>query len=174
MRTLVSPEATLHHHIGQIARVIASERFPTGERAALRRMHPTQLPPVVFYRFAALYLPEWWDRTPQSRRDWITLVAGIALMSPAAHNPDKGLGRALAEARYSEARLERLLTAEGDTRRVLLLRAARFLAAKSSSCNWVDAALLLLTQDPEKREAVQDKIARDFYYQFTTQDRKAG
>ncbi len=174
MITLVSPEPTLHHHIGQIARIIASDRFPTGERAALRRMHPTQLPPVVFYRFALLYLPEWWNRTPQSRRDWITVVAGIALMSPNAHDPRKGLGEALAEASYSAARLERLLAADGDTRRVLLLRAARFLAAKSTPCNWTDGALLLLTQDPEKREAVQERIARDFYYRSETRERKAG
>lgn len=163
MSTLVSPEATLHHHIGQIASVIGSDRFPTGERAALRRMSPNQLLPLPFYRFALRHLPEGWDRNPQVRKDWVTVVAGIALMSPNAHRPDKGLGKALAETGYSEARLERLLAAEGDTRRVLLLRAARFLAAKSTPCNWVDAALLLLTQDPEKRDAVHTRIARDFY-----------
>lgn len=156
-------EAKLSSHIAQIAGVISGDRFPTGQRAALRRMIPNQPPPLAFYRFALRYLPEQWESGPESSKDWVTLVAGIALMSPNAHRPDKRLGVVLAEAHFSEARLERLLSAEGDTRRILLLRAARFLAAKSSPCNWVDAAHFLLTRDTDKRENLHRRIARDFY-----------
>jgi CRISPR system Cascade subunit CasB len=151
--------------ISTIAGVISSDHFPTGERAALRRMTPRQPPPLTFYRFALGYLPVGWDRNEDSRKDWITLVAGIALMSPNTHDPKRSLGRALAETNYSEPRLERLLSdsAIGDVRRILVLRVARFLAAKSFPFNWVQAARLLLTRDKEKLTAISEQIAKDYY-----------
>jgi len=163
MQASLHPESGLPSTIGRIAQVLGNDRFPTGDRAALRRMVPTQPPPLIFYRFALRYLDDRWDTDEEVRKDWITIVAGIALMSPNAHRPDRRLGAALAGSGYSEARLERLLAAEGDIRRTLLLRAARFLAAKGSPCNWVDAAQLLLTRDPEKRDEIHRRIARDFY-----------
>jgi CRISPR system Cascade subunit CasB len=151
--------------IATISGVIGSDNFPTGERAALRRMTPRQPPPLAFYRFAFSHLPEAWDRDEASQKDWMTLSAGIAIMSPGAHESSQRLGRVLAENRYLELRLERLLSdsAVGDPRRILLLRAARFLAAKGCSVNWVDAAQLLLTRNPEKSTAIREQIAKDFY-----------
>lgn len=160
---LAMTEVSLQSRIGQIAALMGNDRFPAGERAVLRRMNPGQPLPLAFYRFALRHLPTGWDRDGDAHRDWVALVAGMALMSPTAHRPDRGLGKALAEVGYAEARLERLLAADGDTRRSLLLRAARFLAAKSASCNWVDAAQLLLVRDPDKRESLQRRIALDFY-----------
>ena len=156
-------EGSLASWVGRIARVLADDGFPSEERAALRRMLPTHLPPLAFYRFALRYLPETWDAQHEMRRDWITLVAGIALMSPRAHQPQLGLGRALAVTGFSEARLERLLASEGDTRRLLLLRAVRFLTAKVQPFDWVDAAQFLLTRDGEKLETLHRRIARDYY-----------
>ncbi len=158
-----SPEDRLSSQIGRIAGVLASEHFPTGDRAALRRMGPGQQPPLIFYRFALHHLPHGWER---NLADWMTLVAGIALMSPQAHRPDQPLGRALAEGDYAELRLERLLAARGYTRRALLLRAARFLAAKRRPFSWTEAAWLLLTSDRDepRRERLHRKIANDFYY----------
>ncbi|BCX82600.1 CRISPR system Cascade subunit CasB [Methylomarinovum caldicuralii] len=153
-------EASLPGVIGHIAGVIGSDRFDTGERAALRRMAPGHPPPLAFYRFALRHLPEDWERNLE---DWKTLVAGIALMAPHAHRPRQSLGRVLGESGYSEARLERLLASEGNTRRLLLLRAARFLGSKTLPCDWCDGARLLLTRDAEKRETVHRRIARDFY-----------
>jgi CRISPR type I-E-associated protein CasB/Cse2 len=113
------PEANLAQVIGRVAAVIEGEQCATGERAALRRMSLDQPPPLIFYRFALRYLPEGWDSTEDLRRDWMTLVAGMARMSPNAHRPDQPFGKVLAEGGYSEARLERLLSAEGDTQRTL-------------------------------------------------------
>lgn len=160
MSVLQAAEGSLASQVGRIAGVIASDSFPTGERAALRRMTCEQPLPLAFYRFAQRHLPEGWERHLE---DWVTLVAGIAIMSPRAHRWDRGFGTALSEAGYSEARLERLLAADGDTRRTLLLRAARFLAAKSAAFNWAEAAQLLLTSDEERRERLHQRIARDFY-----------
>ncbi len=165
-----APPESLAHTMAHIAGTLGSEHFPTGERAALRRMSPGQPPPLYFYRFALRHLPENWEH---NEPDWVTLTAGIALMAPHAHQPGRGLGTALGEAGYSEGRLERLLQSEGDTRRILFLRAVRFLAAKAQPFDWLGSAQLLLTRDPEKQEAVHRRIARDFYTIVDQQEKKS-
>lgn len=167
MNTSQAPEPSLASQVAHIAGVLGSHGFPTGERASLRRLSPGH-PSVAFYRFALRHLPGDWEL---HLHDWITLVAGMALMSPTAHRPDRGLGKALADAGYSEARLERLLAAEGSTRRALLLRTVRFLGAKATPFNWSDAAQLLLVQDEDKRERLHRRIARDFYRKNTDRER---
>lgn len=146
--------------IGQISGMITSDHFPNGDRAALKRMHPSKEPPLSFYRFAFRHLPQSWQR---QQKAWQTLLTGMALMSPHIHRPDQPLGKRLADEHYSEARLERLLAAEGKTRNTLLLRMVRFLAAKKQAVNWVDVAGLLLTCDPQKRERLHLRIAGDYY-----------
>lgn len=155
-----APEETLEQQMGRIAGIIGSERFPTGERAVLRRMSPGRPLPLPFYRFAFGHLPTGWEYAIE---DWTTLVAGIALMSPNAHRAQVGLGGALGETGYSEFRLERLLAAEHDVRRALFLRAVRFLAAKSKAFNWAEGARFLLTKNESKRDTLNLAIARDFY-----------
>ena len=155
-------ERGLATDIGRIAGMIGSDNFPTGERAALRRMRSGSPLPLAFYRFALNHLPPGWERNTE---DWVTLVAGIAIMSPGAHQPQQSLGRSLAETGYAEARLERLLLTTSNTRRTLLLRAARFLSAKGTPFDWTQAALLLLISDDQnKRESLHRRIATDFYY----------
>lgn len=154
---------TLAQTIGQLASLIAADHFSTGERAALKRLDPAGPPSLPFYRFAFRYLPENWE---WQQLAWMTLIAGIALMCPNPHNPKRPLGLVLAEAGYSEKRLERLLAAEGETLHTLLLRAVRFLAAKGEAVNWMDFARLLLATDPDKREEARLHIARDFYRQL--------
>jgi CRISPR system Cascade subunit CasB len=146
--------------IGRIAAVIGNDEFPTGDRAALRRLDPDTEAPLAFYRFAFRHLPENWAA---HKRAWMTICAGIAIMQPHAHQPNAPAGRALAEAGYSEARLERLLGASGTVLDTLVLRAARLLAAKGSAANWTDFARLLLTSAPDKREAIRMQFARHFY-----------
>lgn len=153
-------EDSLGSIIGHLAGVIASENFPTGERAALKRLTPRLPPSLTFYRFAFRHFPEGWEA---QQAEWLAVISGLALMCPAPHRPDRPAGRALAEAGYSEARLERLLAAEGEYLHTLILRAARFLAAKAESVNWVDLARLLLTKDKGKLEKVRFKFARDYY-----------
>jgi CRISPR system Cascade subunit CasB len=147
--------------IGHLAGVIDSKHFPTGERAALKRLLPGKVPSLTFYRFAYRHLPEGWEsRMPE----WITIVSGIALMCPHPHRPDCPAGRALAAAGFSEARLERLLSAKDEVLYRLLLRAARLLAAKGESIDWTQFAwLILVARDSDKREAVRLRIARDYF-----------
>jgi CRISPR system Cascade subunit CasB len=155
----LQPGTDLARPLAHIAGIIASRSFPTGERAVLRRINPTQPTSIYFYRFALRHLPENWEHNAP---DWQTLVAGMALMAPTVYLPGRRFGMALAEADYSEARLERLLAAEGDTQRTLLLRAIRFLATKAKAFDWLDAARLIFARG-EMRERVQARIARDFY-----------
>jgi len=157
-QTLEKP--SLATDIGRAAGIICSNGFPTGDRAKLRRVVPGQPLPLAFIRFALTHLPENWQSQTD---DWAALLAGIAIMAPHAHRPGRGMGGALAEAGYSEARLERLLNADGETRRTLLLRAVRFLAAKAAPFDWHDAAQLLLTRDDAKRDRSNQRIARDFF-----------
>lgn len=157
------PDDGLPSTIARIDGVLSSEQYSTGDRAALRRMAPGQPIPLAFYRFALGFLADEWDRDADTKANWAAIVAGMAVMSPGAHRVDWPLGRALAEAYYSETRLERLLSAEGDTARALVLRTARFLAAKGTPCNWVDLACLLLTQQDEKRDNLTLRVARAFY-----------
>lgn len=156
MQTLENLASSIAH----IAGVISHSEFPTGDRAALKRMIPGQSPPLEFYRFALRHLPRNWEA---HLADWMALVAGMALMAPHVHRPNRSLGQALAEENYSEARLERLLSADEDIRRVLFLRAVRFLASKGAPFNWVDAAQFLLTREEDKREVLHRRIAWDFY-----------
>jgi CRISPR system Cascade subunit CasB len=148
--------------IGRLAAVISSENFPTGDRAALKRLTPGKSPPLTAYRFAFRYLPDGWEKQEST---WMSIVAGLALMCPTPHRKDRPAGRALAEAGYSEARFERLLAAEGEVLQTLTLRAARFLAAKGESTNWVDLAELLLgKRGGEAGENLRLRLARDYYY----------
>ncbi|CAM3537059.1 type I-E CRISPR-associated protein Cse2/CasB [Hydrogenibacillus schlegelii] len=155
--------STLQRHIERLARHIGDDAFPTGDRAALRRMTPTQPPPLAFYHLAIQILPEDWDADLERRKDWQTLVAGMALMHPRIHEPRRGLGYALGDAKYSDLRLERLLAARGDGRRLLFLRAVRFLAAKGQAFDWTEAARFLLTRDAERREDIHRQVAKDYY-----------
>ena len=146
--------------VARLAGLIASENFPNADRAALKRMDPEREPPLAFYRFAMRHLPDGWQR---QKREWLTILQGLALMSPRIHDPGLAFGRALAENRYSEARLERLLATREASQRALLSRAMRFLAAKKIAADWRDIARLALTQDSEKRESLTMKIATDYY-----------
>lgn len=163
-----SEPLSLARLIGRVSALVGSEDFPTGERAALKRLAPDRPPSLAFYRFCFQHLPEGWQRQIGA---WQVLLAGLAVMGISAHRSDRSVGQALAEHRYSEARLERLLATQDDVLYTLTLRVARFLAAKGESVNWLDLAQLLLAQDREKREAVRLKIAGDYYrYQNNEKD----
>jgi CRISPR system Cascade subunit CasB len=153
--------------IGSISGLIASEHFPNSDRAALKRMDPKKEPPLGFYRFAFRHLPADW---PSQREAWQAILNGMALMSPHIHQPDQPLGKVLANTGYSEARLERLLGLEGETQRILMLRAVRFLAAKKQPVNWFDLACLFMTSETGKREELHLSIARHYYQNLESKE----
>jgi len=164
----VDPAATsLSSQIARAASVLDSDSFPTGDKARLRRWAPGRGPSLAFYRFAFRHLPEDWER---QRDDWCTVVAGMALAHPRGHAPGSPLGAVLAETGFAESRLERLISAEGDPLRTLVLRMTRFLAAKSRGFDWTDAARLLgMRGDPEP---TRRSIARAYYRELRRQEQQ--
>lgn len=155
---------SLARGIAHMAGVLGHPEFPSGTRAVLRRSDPRFEPPLAFYRFAFQHLPNDWDAGgDDALKRWVTIVAGMALLSPGAHEPNRGFGHALRDALYSESRLERLLEARKGTRLALFLSAIRFLASKRRPFDWVEGAAFILTADPEKRVNVNLRVARGFY-----------
>jgi CRISPR system Cascade subunit CasB len=152
----------LGHKIGKLAAILEKPHFPGADRAALKRWAPGQFPPLAFYRLCLRHLNT--DLPPAHQTHaWMAVVWGIAFMGTGAHRPDRPFGKALAEAGYSEGRLERLLAAPADLRLDLLTSAVRFLASKGEGFDWTEGALFLLTEDAEKRETLHRRLAADFY-----------
>jgi CRISPR system Cascade subunit CasB len=154
------PVMPLEQTVDRLAHALASAALGPGDRAALRRMAPPQPPPVAFLKLAYRALPEQWEQRPA---DWMTLAAGLALMGPDPHRSGRPAGRVLAEQGFSEARLERLLSAEGPNLHAALLKTAWFLGSRSAPADWTDFARLLLAGGGPERDAARLRIARDFY-----------
>jgi len=146
--------------IARVAKIIDSDSFPTGYRAGLRRTDPRDPPSLAFYRFAFRCLPADWERCPEA---WQVIIAGLAITSPGGHLPSRPMGTVLAATGFSEKRLERLLSANGQVMRALVLRLARFTAAKRAGFDWTDTARLVLTTNGRRREKIRLRIARHFY-----------
>lgn len=164
-------ERPLADYVGEIAGLIKKGGFSTEEMATLRRMETAHPVPLVFYRVGVRHLPPSWDKTEDTIRSWVTILAGLAILGPQGYRSDIGLGRGLARAGYSEWRLERLLVSEGDTLRTLTLRAARFLAAKTQTCNWSHVVPLFFAQDPQRLERARLRIAKDYYRTLESEEK---
>ena len=141
------------------------------------RTSPT---PPVFWRLMAEY-----DLfgNPDVERKWALILHGIALMTPrnraggegtsTAHDGYTPIGRALflggesrrESGRYSETRLNRLLTSRGPMLRTLLARMFRMLASDGVTFNWREMAQFILNEsyDEEAAERARRRIARDYY-----------
>jgi CRISPR system Cascade subunit CasB len=157
-----SPRQELREIVGKLAFQVASDGFPAGDRAALKRHAPGQPPPMAFYRLWLRHLGTDLPGEHQTQA-WALIVWGLCLIGDKAHRADVPLGKALAEQGYSEARLERLLAADEEVQLDLMASAVRFLASKGTGFNWLDAALLLLARDPDTREGVNRSIAASYY-----------
>ena len=152
--------------------------LPTGTRAALRRMDPEAPGRSAAALFAALETAKLSRQlgrmgaadAADTMRRWATIVQVAALLSGTggarAHRPGRELGRAVAAAGYSEARMMRLLAARGPALRGAVVRLARFLASRGAQP--VDlrplAALVLHEgRNEERAEAARLRIARGFF-----------
>ena len=106
-------------HVPALSRTLGDPHFPNGERAALKRMALDGAAPLALHRLLLRHVDEAW----QGERwlpDWRLLVCALAIQRDGGFDPARPLGQALAEARYAESRLERLLSADGDTLRALV------------------------------------------------------
>ena len=162
---------------GSIAQYAEHRR---GAFAELRRMNPDEPDAAVFWRLMAQY--NLLNSSEAMERKWALIIHGIALTTPAssseanrstAHNGQMPVGRALflggepqrATGFYSEARLNRLLTADGPMLRTLLARLFRMLTASRVSFNWREMAQFILNEgyDEDAAEQSRRRIAREYY-----------
>ncbi|SRR5690606_12976128 len=152
---------SLGARVGRLAAIIGNGNYPAGDRAALKRWAPGQPTPLAYYR---LWLRDAGDELPAGQNEaWMTVAWGLALMGEGGHRPGRPLGQVLAQTGYHEARLERLLEAPDELRIELFMGLVRFLAAKGEGFDWTGAAAFMLAGEPEAREAVRRRIARDYY-----------
>lgn len=153
--------------IARLAGLIGGARFPTGDRARLRRLHPASPDGSAFWRLLLEQVPDEERRGAESESRWAVLMQGMALMSgPVAspHRQGARLGAVLAELGYSELRLTRLLRArEPKDLAEHVPRLARFLAAKGSAIDWARFGLLILARSEESAENHRRAIARDYF-----------
>ncbi len=159
------PEPELKHPpelVPRLAAIIHAAAFPTGDRAALRRMGITGPAPLAFHRLMLRHIPERWNG-PRDRDRWRALVSALAMQHLNPHDPSRSFGGALAEIGFAESRLESLLAARGRVGATLALRVARRLAVNRARCDWCDLGWLLFSRDDETRERVNERIARAFY-----------
>lgn len=158
------------------ARELASDRFSRGDLAELRRMNPEAPDAAAFWRLTARHglLGQ-----PRLERKWGLILRGVALMTPtgrtkgSAHDETIPVGKALfiggdagrTTGYYSEARLNRLLTARGPMLTSLLIRMFRMMATANQPFDWVQMAELILNDGYKERaaERVRRNIASTYY-----------
>lgn len=157
-----APQSALVSLMNKLAGILGATHYPNADRAALKRWAPGQPIPLAFYRLWLRHAGD--DLPPESQtQEWMTLVWGLAASGDGYHDRKRPLGQALAESKFSEGRLERLLSAPDEIRGELFMSVVRFLAAKGERFDWAEAARFMLTRDANKREAVHRRIAQAFY-----------
>lgn len=167
--------ASIGRSVGRAAHMMQSGELSTGDLAELRRISPdAPFTPALWKVLMKLDLadaPPGIDQRVWERR-WATLLMGLAFCAD-LHDYKTPLGRALAEAGWSELRFVRLMRATDEQLETHVRRLAQFLASKAQKANWADVAWLLFCQsgDPskdlcrssEKAEEIRLGISR-FYY----------
>lgn len=135
-----------------------------GDVASLRRMEPTR-PVAAFFKLAGLALDEELSRgltREELETRWASIVIGLAHLGE-LHRPGARLGRALAEAEFSELRFARLLRADAPRLIDELPALARFLTSKGVRVDWTGAAWLMLSGGRSDEESVRRRLARDYF-----------
>ena len=166
--------------VGMAGTIAQYAEHRRGDLAELRRMDPDAPDAATFWRLMAQH--DLLSTSEIAERKWALMIHGIALMTPAnsggenpqtAHDGYMPVGRALflgGESRrdsgfYSEARLNRLLTAGGPMLRTLLPRMFRMLASSGVTFNWREMAQFILNEgyDDNLAEGSRRRIAREYY-----------
>lgn len=162
--------------VGKISVMMQKEgALSTGDMADLRRISPDQPFTPALWRILLMYdldnPPGWISRETWERR-WATLLMGMAHCA-GLHNYDISLGRALADAGWSELRFVQLMRATDETLETYLRRVAQFLSGKNQEANWTDVARLLFYQSGDASEKIRLSISRDYYSRLYKKEQEA-
>lgn len=132
----------------------------TGELASLRRLDLDDPRSPSFFRILVRCVPAERHGHDDIRR--FALLLAILALRPDGLAGSRRLGHALAEAKVSEARVERLLAARGGTFRDLMHRTARLLA-RAGELPYRGIGALVLAGDRPHAEELRLGIARDYW-----------
>ena len=114
------------------------------------------------------------NRSEVAKRDLARIIAILIGTTdrPDLHEPKRGLGAAMFDARITPMTVERMLSSEPSVRREMMTRQARRMARTGPRFNVVDLARLVLSDDPERTAL---KISRDYYRaEYSTKSSKEG
>lgn len=157
----------LFETIGRISHAI-NNRLSTGDIAELKRLNPENPGSPAFWKLIVgcigdegVHLAGEKNRDEAERR-WAVVLSAMAHMKH-LHIHGRKLGEALAEAGYSELRLNRLLRASGDTLRNLTRGMTLFLVSKGQSFDLLDLARLIFSDNNSWSESFRRQIARSYY-----------
>lgn len=156
----------LNRAVGKIAgRMGPDGGMSNGDIAELRRISSENpFTPALWKVLFDYDLENAWlglDQDAYERR-MATLLMGMAHCA-GLHDYGTPLGKALAEAGWSELRFVRLMEARGETLESLIRRLAQYLSSKGQPANWVDVAWLLLQQEGDKAGEQRLRISRKYY-----------
>ena len=157
----MEPQQTLPDVIGRIAGAMARDLIGPGERAELRRLDVAHPHSPAFWKIMTAWIGP--AQTLESETRWAIVLSGFARLGPPLHKRGARLGRALANAGYSELRLLKLLKVKGPTFADAVRRLCGFLAAKAEPVDWIELARFILTTDEQKADELRRNIARDYY-----------
>ncbi len=137
-----------------------------GDLADLRRLRPEDPGSPAFWRLVATYLEPHLPGNDLARTAqeglWATVFRTFAELK-GLNAPGIPLGRALAEAGFSELRFSRLLRAREGQLDDAVRGASRILASKGQKSRLLDFASLVLLQDGDGAEVARRKLARHYY-----------
>jgi CRISPR system Cascade subunit CasB len=140
--------------VNEVRCLLRAER--RGDLAELRRLDPEQPNAPAFFRILARVAPEAGVETMRRYAHYLRILA----LNPEALSSDR-LGAVMAASGVSESRVQRLLTARGETMRDQLRLIARRLA-NSGNLPWRGFADLLLANEKDEEDA-RLRIARDYW-----------
>ncbi|WP_084502495.1 type I-E CRISPR-associated protein Cse2/CasB [Fundidesulfovibrio putealis] len=145
-----------------LARIINRESFPSGMRAALRRLRPGQVWPMAFWDLALAHIPEDLLRSETQERQWAVVMQAMALMAPVGQ-AGIGLGTALARVGGDTMRhrLMRLVQSRDQGLEDQIRLTARLLASHDQAVDQTDFARLLLYPG-ETAVRVRRELVRSF------------
>lgn len=143
--------------------------IPPGDVAALRRARPGEIGGPAFWKIAVRHLEparllpgiDHPDRDAAERR-WTAILGGMAEMA-GLHQRGVRPGRALARNKVAEARVLRLLKAEGEALLDLVRTIAHQLKSQGARVDWTDLAGLVHWGGHPAQDSVRRRIALDYY-----------
>lgn len=159
------PRESLSTLVARITTAI-DKRLGAGDVAALRRMQSHDPSCIPFWKIVAgdlaPSLPPTGARRDEMERRWAVLLSAMAELR-GLHRPRCPLGRALAQADFSEHRVLRLLRAHGEVLGDSVRTVAHYLGSKAAGADLRDLAWLVLSDGRSDEEKARRQIARDYF-----------